>query len=128
MSSCCLNRVIPRRPSTTTKAISPGFQRLIDDKALRADQTAELQALGAVLGQVFAATTPLRWVVVEDQYGRDLALQYPNTTVIVFPMTMILKRVKDGRDVDIVPIYRTIAAQVEKMKDDPEYQRNIPTK
>jgi hypothetical protein len=99
------------------------LQRLVDDKALRADQTYELQCLGAVLGQVFAANTPLKWVVVEGPFGRDLALQYPNTTVIVFPMTMISKRVEDGRDVDLVPLYRTVAAQVEKMKDNPDYKR-----
>ena len=99
------------------------LQRLVDDKVLRPDQTYELQCLGAALGQVFAARTRLEWVVVEDEFGRDLALQYPNTTVIVFPLTMISKRIEDGRDVDVVPIYRTIGAQVEKMKDDPEYKR-----
>ena len=93
------------------------LQRLVDDRAVRPDQTYELQCLGAVLGQVFAAQTPLKWVVVEDGFGRDLALQYPNTSVIVFPMTMISKRIEDGRNVDVVPIYRTVAAQVEKLKD-----------
>lgn len=99
------------------------LQRLADEKALRPDQTYELQCLGVALGQVFAARTPLKWVVVEDEFGRDLALQYPKTSVIVFPMTMISKRVEDGRDVDVVPLYRTVAAQVEKMKDDLKYQR-----
>lgn len=99
------------------------LQRLVDEKALAPHQTYELQCLGAVLGQVFAARTPLKWVVVEDEYGRDLALQYPNTSVLVFPTTMISKRVEDGRDVDVVPIYRTVAAQVEKLKDETEYRR-----
>ncbi|MDR3637832.1 MAG: DUF3806 domain-containing protein [Isosphaeraceae bacterium] len=99
------------------------LQRLIDEKVLTPEKTYELQCLGAVLGQVFAAKTPLRWVVVEDEYGRELALQYPNTSVIVFPTTMISKRVEDGRDVDIVPIYRTVAAHVEKLKDKTEYKR-----
>ncbi|WP_206107892.1 DUF3806 domain-containing protein [Paludisphaera rhizosphaerae] len=99
------------------------LQRLVDDEVLAPRQTYELQCLGAVLGQVFATKTPLKWVVVEDEYGRDLALQYPNTSVIVFPTTMISKRVEDGRDVDVVPIYRTIAAQVEKLKDETEYKR-----
>jgi len=99
------------------------LQRLVDDKALRREQTYELQCLGIVLGQVFAAQTPLRWVVVEDEFGRDLGLQYPNTTVIVFPLTMISKRVEDGRDVDVIPLFRTVAAQVEKIKDDLEHKR-----
>jgi hypothetical protein len=99
------------------------LQRLVDDRALVPHQTYELQCLGEVLGQVFAAKTPLKWVVVEDEYGRDLALQYPNTSVIVFPITMISKRVEDGREVDVVPIYRTVASQVEKPKDETEYKR-----
>jgi len=99
------------------------LQRLVDDKALRPDQTYELQCLGAVLGQVFAAKTPLKWVVVDDEFGRTLALQYPKTSVIVFPLTMISKRVEDGREVDVVHIYRTVAAEVEKLKDEPEYRR-----
>jgi hypothetical protein len=99
------------------------LQRAVDDKLVRSDQTHELQCLGVVLGQVFAQQTPLQWVSVEDQFGRDLALQYPDTTVIVFPLTMISKRVEDGREIDVSAIYRTIAAQVEQMKDDPEYKR-----
>jgi len=96
---------------------------LVDEKVLRHDQTYELQRLGAVLGQVLAAQTPLRWVVVEDQHGRELPLEYPNTSVIVFPVTMISKRIEDGRDVDVVPLYRTVAAHVEKLKRDAEYKR-----
>jgi hypothetical protein len=68
------------------------------------------------------AKTPLKWVAVEDEFGRELALQYPNTTIIVFPMTMISKRFEDGRDVDLIPLYRTVAAQVEKLKDDTEHK------
>jgi hypothetical protein len=99
------------------------LQRLVDEKAVGPTQTYELQCLGAALGQVFATKTLLRWVVVEDESGRDLALEYPGTSVIVFPLTMISKRVEDGRDVDVIPLYRTVVAQVEKMKDDPEYKR-----
>jgi hypothetical protein len=99
------------------------LQRLVDDKSLRPNQTYELQCLGAVLGQVFAAKTSLKWVVVDDEFGRTLALQYPKTSVIVFPLTMISNRVEDGRDIDVVHIYRTVTAQVEKLKDDAEYQR-----
>ncbi len=102
------------------------LQRLVDDKAVGPAQTYELQCLGAALGQVFATKTPLQWVVVEHEHGRDIALQYPGTTVIVFPMTMISKRVEDRREVDLIPLYRTVAAQVEKMKDDPEYKRETP--
>src|SRR5262245_28987236 len=99
------------------------LQRLVDDKAIRPNQAHELQCLGAVLGQVFAAKTPLKWVVVDDEFGRTLALQYPKTSVVVFPLTMISKRVEDGRDVDVMSLYQTVVAHVEKLKNDAEYQR-----
>jgi hypothetical protein len=99
------------------------LDQFVKEGGLRRDQTRELRCLGVALGNVFAAKTPLRWVAVEDEYGRELALQYPGTTVIVFPLTMISKRVEDGRDVDVVAIYKAVAAQVEKMKDDQEYKR-----
>ena len=59
--------------------------------------------------------SPLKWVIVEDEFGRTLALQYPKTSVIVFPLTMISKRVEDARDVDVVSIYRTVVTQVERV-------------
>jgi hypothetical protein len=89
-----------------TRTDFPVLQKLIDEKALRPDQTYELQCLGIALGQVFASETPLRWVMVEDEYGRDPALQYPDTTIILFPLTMISKRVEQGREVDIADIFR----------------------
>jgi hypothetical protein len=100
------------------------MQRLLDDRAVRPEQTRELECLGTVLGQVFASTTPLRWITVEYAGKRQLALQYPGTTVIVFPGSMILKRVQDGRGIDVDELYHSVVEQVGRMKDDPEYQRD----
>ena len=99
------------------------LQRMIDDRILRRDQTYELQSMGIVLGNVFVNETPLQWVMVDDEHGRDPALQYPNTTVIIFPLTMISKRVEDGREVHVAQIFEVIRKQVEKLKDNPEYRR-----
>ena len=99
------------------------LQRLIDDKALAPTQTYELQCLGVVLGQVFSSRTPFHWVMVEDQYGRDPALEYPNTTVIIFPLTMISKRVEDGREVKVASIYRAVLQRAQEIKADPSYRK-----
>ena len=101
----------------------PLLQRMIDDRVLRRDQTYELQSMGIVLGNVFVNEMPLQWVTVDDEHGRDPALQYPNTTVIVFPLTMISKRVEDGRSVHVAQIFEAVRKQVEKLKDNPEYRR-----
>ncbi len=100
-----------------SKTDFPLLQKLIDEKVLRPDQTYELQCLGIALGQVFAAETPLRWVMVEDEHGRDPALQYPDTTIILFPLTMISKRVEQGREVDVADVFRGTMDLVTKTKE-----------
>ncbi len=95
----------------------PFLQKVIDEKVFRSDQTYELQCLGIALGQIFAAETPLRWVMVEDEYGRDPALQYPDTTLRVFPLTMISKRVEQGREVDVADLFRGTMDLIAKNKE-----------
>lgn len=99
------------------------LQRLQDEGGLRAGQEQELEAVGIVFGEVLAARTPFRWITVEWQGERSLGLQYPGTTVIVFPGSMIAKRVNRGERVEFEPLFRATLAHVEQMKDDPEYKR-----
>lgn len=99
------------------------LQRLHDDGALQAGQAGELEAAGIVFGEVLAARTPLRWITVEWQGERSLGLQYPDTTVIVFPGSMIAKRVDRGERVEFESLFRATVTQVEQMKDDPECKR-----
>ena len=81
------------------------LQRLQDDGALRARQEDDLEAVGTVFGQVLAARTPLRWVTVEWQGERTLSLHYPSTTVIVYPGSMIAKRVNRGERVKFKSLF-----------------------
>jgi hypothetical protein len=76
------------------------LQRLSDEGALRAGRDQELEAVGFVFGEVLAASTPLGWITVEWQGQRSLGLQYPDTTVIVFPGAMIAKRVNRAERVE----------------------------
>lgn len=58
------------------------------------------QTLGLVLGQYLVETNGnFQWVVVVDEYGRDISLRYKNNSVLVFPLTMISKRLEDGETV-----------------------------
>ena len=54
--------------------------------------------------------------MVEDEYGRDPAVRRPNTTIILYPMTMISKRIERGEKVDVFELYNGTAAQVEALK------------
>lgn len=70
------------------------LQALLDDGVTGKTETFRLQSLGLVLGQVFEKILGLHWVMVEDQCGRDPALRFKETSIIVFPLTMISKRVE----------------------------------
>ena len=46
----------------------------------------------------------LAWIAVEDEYGRDPALRDGETSIILFPMTTISKRIERGEIVDVLKL------------------------
>jgi hypothetical protein len=83
----------------------------------KANQTYELQSMGVVLGDAFVLDMGFHWVIVEDTYGRDFALKYKDTAVIIFPLTMISKRVERGEEVDVFDLYNGVADSVQGILD-----------
>ncbi|MFK7732519.1 MAG: DUF3806 domain-containing protein [Pseudomonadales bacterium] len=81
------------------------LQQLVDRKSLRPDQRRELQALGSVLGQLLKKEFRLEWVVYVDQLGRSRGLQIDNTRQVMFPLTMISRRLEADARVDVQRIY-----------------------
>jgi hypothetical protein len=73
------------------------LQELLDQRVLQPEQTYELQALGVVLGDVMVAQLGFSWAIVEDELGRSRALRLGTSDELVYPVTMISKRVE--RDV-----------------------------
>jgi len=86
------------------------LQAVLDNGWVSQGETAKLQALGVVFGDVLAELLQVPWVMVEDEYGRDPALLISDDPVLVFPITMISKRVEDGETVDVTALL-TIAAE-----------------
>lgn len=82
---------------------------LIRSHAFDATRTFELQAMGIVLGDVLVADLGFEWVIVSDEKGRDPAIRYPGSTVMLFPLTMISKRIERGEDVDVRQLYDGVA-------------------
>jgi hypothetical protein len=56
------------------------------------------------------------WWMVEDEYGRDPAIRYKETTLLVFPQTMISKRVEDGVPVDVQDMYNGLCERLEEIR------------
>lgn len=77
------------------------------------DDTWSLQALGVALGDVMVAQLGLRWVVFEDSYGRSRALRVGESEDVIFPVTMISKRVEGDVPFRVDELYRETARTVE---------------
>ena len=86
--------------------------RLLDgilaNKWIHPEETVKLQSLGITLGDALVQKLGLEWVAVEDEYGRDPALRLPGTTLLLFPLTMISKRIEKGEQVDVFELFRQI--------------------
>lgn len=93
------------------------LQKILDARLWNEPNTYELQSIGIVLGDVFAAELGMEWVVVEDSFGRDPAVRYPGSSVMLFPLTMVSKRVERGETIDIEAFYNAVAKQVVALKE-----------
>ncbi|MEM1449253.1 MAG: DUF3806 domain-containing protein [Planctomycetota bacterium] len=89
------------------------IRAILDAGVFRPEQTYELQCLGVLLGDAFVLELGMEWVTVEDEHGRDPAVRVPGTSTLLFPLTMISKRVERGEAVDVFDLFNGIAARVD---------------
>jgi hypothetical protein len=73
---------------------------ILSNKWIDASETVKLQSLGITFGDAIAQKLGLRWITVQDEYGRDPALKLDGTTVLTFPLTAISKRIERGEIVE----------------------------
>ncbi len=92
----------PTEKITRTKADFALLQRIVDAKILKKEETWKLQSLGIVFGDALAATIDgLAWWEVTDEYGSDPTVRYRKTSLQFNALTMISKRIEDGREVNV---------------------------
>lgn len=89
------------------------LQLLLDRGVVGQGETAQLQAMGVILGDLLAADLDMGWVVYEDREGRSRALQLGSTRNFLFPITMISRRVDVGIAVDVRALYAKARAEME---------------
>jgi hypothetical protein len=92
------------------------IQAILQQGAFKPSETYELQCLGVVLGDAFVQDLKMEWVMVEDDQGRDPAVRLPGTSLILFPLTMISKRVERGENVDVIDLFNQTATQVDEFR------------
>ncbi len=93
------------------------LQATLDAGLVEPEATWSLQALGMAFGKVFVENNEgYDWWMVEDEYGRDPAVRYGETTLLVFPQTMISKRVEDGEAVAMRELYDGLRETLDEVR------------
>jgi Domain of unknown function (DUF3806) len=104
-----------------------GKLRLVDailrNKWITPDETLKLQCLGVTFGDALAQKLGLTWIAVEDQYGRDPALTLDGTSVLVFPLTSISKRIECGEEVEVHKLFEDACSTIERLRREGTYNR-----
>src|SRR4051812_5171331 len=99
-------------------ATAPGklglLRAVLEAMVFNASQTYELQCLGIVLGDVFVQQCGWLWRMANDQHGRDPCIKVPGSSIVLFPLTIISKRVERGEQVDVFDLFNRVAADVEQ--------------
>lgn len=90
---------------------------IIKSEWIKKDETNKLQCLGVTLGDTIVQELNFRWIEIEDDYGIDPAIKLDDTTIILFPLTMISKRIENDEKVDIVVLYDLIKRKVDELKN-----------
>lgn len=80
--------------------------------------TLKLQCLGITFGDALAQKLGLKWVTVEDEYGRDPALILEGTSIILFPLTTISKRIQAGEIVDVSALFQSACETIARLRDE----------
>lgn len=98
------------------------LQRIIDRGLIDNDDRLQLQALGAVLGNIMASEVDdLKWKVYEDNRGRSRALCVDGTRQCLFPITMLSRRMEAGLKPSVQRVYDDALEIIEPYRPEVPY-------
>jgi len=93
------------------------IQELLVAGVIGERDTHDLECLGTVLGvRVCHAIDKVDWAIVEDEHGRDSALRYADTDLLMFPSDAIARRIEEGSPVNVRELFVDMCARVEALK------------
>lgn len=92
------------------------LQAIIDSGKITADLTLDLQTLGIIFGRVFVNEMPdFDWWIVEDEHGKGACLRYKETNLLVYPQTILSKRIEEGENMNVKEFYFDLKQNLEKV-------------
>ncbi|UVH58937.1 DUF3806 domain-containing protein [Variovorax paradoxus] len=93
------------------------IQNVLDSKLLEPEATYLLQALGLAFGRIFIKSQDdYEWCMVDDEYGRDPAIRYKQTSLLLFPLTIISKRFERGENVNVTEMFEKLQETVDDLR------------
>lgn len=94
------------------------LETILKENWIKANETWKLQSLGITFGDALAQEMGLFWVAVEDERGRDPALQDRGTTIVIFPLTTISKRVERGEMVNVRDLFTNACNTITRLRSE----------
>lgn len=89
--------------------------RLGNDQQSRDDA----YALGLAFGQVYLDNNPgFDWWMVEDEYGREVALRFADSSLLVFPGSMFSNRHEDSEPIQVTVLYASLSREIDAIRSD----------
>jgi hypothetical protein len=92
------------------------IQTVIDSHFIKPRQTYELESLGYGLGRVLESLTGMKWAMVVNEIGQNIALVDAKSGFVLYPMRMILKRIQAGKQVDVYRLARSCLTEWKRMR------------
>ena len=98
------------------------LQRIVQGGPYTDSAEGELVALGTSLGDLLSRALGLEWVRYTDEHGTDIGLRYRDTSIVIFPRDMLIKRVEAGEEVDLQHLYDGVVREIEQLVASGEYR------
>jgi|WetSurMetagenome_2_1015567.scaffolds.fasta_scaffold52275_2 hypothetical protein len=92
---------------------------ILKEKWIEPEETYKLQCLGITFGDILVQELGVKWIIVIDEidtYERTPALKLEGSTIIIYPLTMISKRIERGEEVDVYKLLQNIKETVKEKK------------
>lgn len=99
------------------------LQEVLDSKTIEAEARYSLESLGIAFGRIFLENHEgFDWWMVSDEIGRDPAIRYRRSSLLIFPQSMLWKRIEDGEEVDVRELYESLCEHIEEaLRENPQW-------
>jgi hypothetical protein len=99
--------------------------RVISEGNFLTSSKHDLQGVSVVLGDAFVNEIGFHWVTVDDFHGKEFAIRYKKSSIILYPRKLVAKLVDERPDVDAVRLFHNVSEHVHGLlNDDPDPLRS----